>query len=51
LAYHAAFAALDQLGAAPAGPVIEEYPSLEGAAGTSQPVCVWVPFALPSVRP
>jgi DNA-binding transcriptional MerR regulator len=50
LAYHAAFAVLDRLGAAPAGPVLEEYPTLEGAAGAPQSVCVWVPFALPSVR-
>lgn len=50
LAYHAVFAALGRLGAAPAGPVIEEYPTFEDAAGAPPSVCVWVPFAPPSVR-
>lgn len=44
LAYGAAFAALDELGAAATGPVIEEYTTLDERDPPTTAVHLWIPF-------
>jgi hypothetical protein len=44
LAHSAAFAALDRLGAVAAGPVVEEYPALDGTGSVTTSIHVRIPL-------